>query len=109
MATPTDARFKGFLELDLDGTSVLAFVTNLAEEDKVICLHTAHTIDEAQAEVHEYLSEVYWDFDPEVHIYWTSQIPPLVIERKLLRLYAGEMERFSSFENKFAERREPHA
>lgn len=60
-------RFITDLEMDQDGETILGIVTEPDTKD-IICIHTGHTIDEVREEIIEYLSELFWDFDDELHL-----------------------------------------
>lgn len=99
---PAEVRFKGWLELDLDGESVLGIISNV-DTDEVICVHVASTISEVKSDTADFLSSVYWDFDPELHIFWTSTVPEVFMDHKFAVMFAVDMDRFTAFEPKTKE------
>ena len=92
------ARYAGFLEMDLDGTTVLGTVYELATKE-VIAVHSGASVDEVYREVNEFLAEQFWDFDQEIHITWTAQVPQLSIIRKFVNNFARELDLFEVAKN----------
>jgi hypothetical protein len=59
--------FIATLELDTDGETVLGVVT-IPGQPIPIAVHTGHTVDEVRDEISEFLGEMFWDFDQEIHL-----------------------------------------
>jgi hypothetical protein len=93
------ARYAGFLEMDLDGETVLGTVYELATKE-VIAIHSGNSVEEVYAEVNEFLSECFWDYDQELHITWTAQVPQLSIIRKFMNNFARELGIFEAAKDK---------